>query len=127
MYYYDPNDRRPRRWALLGTALYVLLFAAAFALISFDFTPPAHPEAELYIDLTDAPASAVSRPVPNAGEQRRPETPAAVERTAQTAGELKGGGRTWRCAVAGRNGSDKTANGGYRGGWAAVGGGPYGG
>lgn len=87
MYYYDPNDRRPRRWALLGTALYVLLFAAAFALVSFDFTPPAHPEAELYIDLTDAPAPAVSRTVPNAGEQRRPETPAAVERTAQTAGE----------------------------------------
>lgn len=86
MYYYDPNDRRPHRWALLLTALYVLGFAAAFALVSFDFTPPAHPEAELFIELYDAPALRTV-PTPQAADaERRHSETAERERTAQPEG-----------------------------------------
>ena len=37
MYYYDPNGKSPRRWAAIAAAAYVLLIAASFALVSFDF------------------------------------------------------------------------------------------
>ena len=37
MYYYDPNNRNPRRWATVATAVYALLLIGSFALVSFDF------------------------------------------------------------------------------------------
>ena len=37
MYYYDPNDRTPRKWATVAAACYALLLVVAFALVSFDF------------------------------------------------------------------------------------------
>lgn len=36
MYYYDPNDKRPFRWAAASAAAYVLSAAVAFACVSFD-------------------------------------------------------------------------------------------
>lgn len=35
MYYYDPNDRRPVRWAAIMTTVYVVAVAAAFLLVRF--------------------------------------------------------------------------------------------
>ena len=37
MVYYDPNDRKPRRWAMIALAIYSLTLAAAFSFVSFDF------------------------------------------------------------------------------------------
>lgn len=37
MYYYDPNDKRPKMWAALAAATYVLVLGVSFAFVSFDF------------------------------------------------------------------------------------------
>lgn len=37
MYYYDPNDKRPKQWAALAAAVYALVIGVAFAFVSFDF------------------------------------------------------------------------------------------
>ena len=37
MYYYDPNDNRPKRWAALAAAIYLLVTGCSFAFVSFDF------------------------------------------------------------------------------------------
>lgn len=37
MYYYDPNDKRPKQWAALATVIYALVFGVAFTFVSFDF------------------------------------------------------------------------------------------
>ena len=36
MYYYDPNDRKPRLWAIAALVLYASVLAAAFVFVSFD-------------------------------------------------------------------------------------------
>ncbi len=38
MYYYDPNDRKPRLWAVVALLLYASVLAVAFVFVSFDFT-----------------------------------------------------------------------------------------
>ena len=54
MHYYDPNDRRPRRWALLVAALYLLLLGGSFAFVSFDFSRPAPAVGQMMeIELTE--------------------------------------------------------------------------
>ena len=37
MQYYDPNDRKPRLWAVVVTLLYAVLIGVSFAFVSFDF------------------------------------------------------------------------------------------
>lgn len=38
MYYYDPNDRGPRRWAVIALTLYASVLAIAFWFVSFDIS-----------------------------------------------------------------------------------------
>ena len=38
MYYYDTNEKSPKRWAALVTGIYALLLALCFWLVSFDFS-----------------------------------------------------------------------------------------
>lgn len=38
MHYYDPEDRRPARWAAVAAVAYLLLLLLAFLLVTFDFT-----------------------------------------------------------------------------------------
>ena len=38
MYYYDPNDRKPRLWALLALLLYAAVAGVAFWFVSFDIS-----------------------------------------------------------------------------------------
>ncbi len=85
MEYYDPNDRRPRRWALLVTTLYALSLGSAFAFVSFDFSREELPYEEFVIELYDAPEPA-PRPAEPAAEPRRHEVEAPAERTAQNEG-----------------------------------------
>lgn len=85
MEYYDPNDRRPRRWAILVTMLYVLSLGSAFAFVSFDFTREERPYEEFVIELLDPPVEPPA-PAKTVAEPRRHTTPAPVERTAQSEG-----------------------------------------
>ena len=38
MYYYDTNEKSPKRWAALVTGIYALLLTLCFWLVSFDFS-----------------------------------------------------------------------------------------
>ncbi len=85
MYYYDPDDRRPRRCAAIAAAVYALLLTLAFAFVSFDFTREAGPGEEIEIVLVE-PAPDPPRPVRAPSEPRVHDAPASVERTAQVEG-----------------------------------------
>ena len=85
MHYYDPNDRRPRRWALLAAALYLLLLGGSFAFVSFDFSRPATAVGQMMeIELTEPEEPPT--PVKTAEEPRVHQTAAPEERTAQADG-----------------------------------------
>ena len=76
MYYYDPDNKSPRRWAMIATAVYGVLLAGSFALVSFDFSP-----------VTDKPGEPPRPPVKVANEPRVHDVAAPVEQTAQVAGK----------------------------------------
>ena len=76
MYYYDPNNRNPRRWATVATAVYALLLIGSFALVSFDFRQiHDKPGDTITIDFTEPPAL------------EPPKRTAPVEQTAQVSGK----------------------------------------
>lgn len=88
MYYYDPNDRRPRRWAIVVTALYALSLGAAFAFVSFDFTRTEPQLDEIVIEFIEPEPPVAPPPPPQRVVQPRVHEKAApVEQTAQVAGE----------------------------------------
>ena len=78
MYYYDPDNKNPRRWAMIAAGAYALLFAVSFAVVSFDFAPaPDKPGDTILVDFTEPPAD----------EPRVHDVAATEERTAQVAGK----------------------------------------
>ena len=85
MYYYDPNDRRPRRWATVAAAAYALLLTFAFAFVSFDFTRTAELGEEIEIEFVE-PVPEPPRPVRAPSEPRVHDRAAAEEQTAQVEG-----------------------------------------
>lgn len=86
MHYYDPNDRKPRRWATIAAAVYALLLIVSFAFVSFDFRRIAEkPGDTIEIELVE-PAPEPPRPVKAPAEPRVHEKPAPEERTAQAEG-----------------------------------------
>lgn len=87
MYYYDPNDRQPRRWAVTAAALYALLLAAAFVWVSFDFSQSEErPRDTLFVEFVEPEPEPPRRPVPPAVEPRVHDVAAPEEQTAQAAG-----------------------------------------
>ena len=89
MYYYDPNGKSPRRWAAIAAAAYVLLIAASFALVSFDFRKiHDKPGDTILVDFTEPPVPERPKPpVKAATEPRVHDKAAPVEQTAQVAGK----------------------------------------
>lgn len=89
MYYYDPDNRSPRRWAIVAAAVYGVLLAGSFAAVSFDFTPALEkPGDTILIDLTEpAPEEPPRPPVKVATEPRQHDEAAPVEQVAQAAGK----------------------------------------
>lgn len=89
MYYYDPDNKSPRRWAMIAAAAYVLLLAGSFALVSFDFAPALDkPGDTILVDFTEPPVPEPSKPpVKVANEPRVHDVAAPVEQTAQVAGK----------------------------------------
>ena len=73
MYYYDPDNKSPRRWAMIATAVYGVLLAGSFALVSFDFS-----------SVTDKPGDTI---LVDFTEPRVHDVAAPVEQTAQVAGK----------------------------------------
>ena len=89
MYYYDPDNKSPRRWAMIATAVYGVLLAGSFALVSFDFSPVTDkPGDTILVDFTEPPVPEPPRPpVQVANEPRVHDVAAPVEQTAQVAGK----------------------------------------
>ena len=89
MHYYDPNDKSPRRWAVIAAAAYVLLLAVSFASVSFDFRQiHDKPGDTILVDFTEPPKPEPPKPpVRTAPEPRVHDKAAPVEQTAQVAGK----------------------------------------
>ena len=88
-YYYDPESRSPRRWALLAAAVYALLLVGAFLGVSFDVTAVVEkPGDTILVDFTEPPAPEPPKPpVKPAVEPRLHDAVAPEEQTAQVAGK----------------------------------------
>lgn len=89
MYYYDPDNRSPRRWAVIAAAAYGVLLAGSFALVTFDFAPALEkPGDTILVDFTEPPVAEPPKPpVKVAAEPRVHDEAAPVEQVAQAAGK----------------------------------------
>ncbi len=89
MYYYDPDNRSPRRWAVIAAAAYGVLLAGSFALVTFDFAPALEkPGDTILVDFTEPPVAEPPKPpVKVATEPRMHDEAAPVEQVAQVAGK----------------------------------------
>lgn len=89
MYYYDPDNKTPRRWAIIASAAYGVLLVGSFALVSFDFTPALEkPGDTILVDFTEPPVvEPPRRPVRVANEPRVHDVVAPEEQTAQVSGK----------------------------------------
>ena len=89
MYYYDPDNKNPRRWAAVAAAVYCVLLAGSFALVSFDVSQAVEkPGDTILVDFTEPPVPAPPKPpVKIATEPRVHDVAAPVEQTAQVAGK----------------------------------------
>lgn len=89
MQYYDPNDRKPRLWAVVVTLLYAALIGVSFAFVSFDFRRIDEKVGdEIEIELYDPPVRETPpTPVKPSPEPRVHEKAAPVEQTAQVEGK----------------------------------------
>ncbi len=89
MYYYDTEHRAPRRWAALATALYAVLLAVAFVVVSFE-RPVEIPQVAdtMYIDLTELIPEATEEPRHHEVEAPT-EQVAAPAQTEQVAEEVR--------------------------------------
>lgn len=88
MYYYDPNDRKPRRWALLALLFYAVVLTTAFVCVSFDFSEIVAKPDTIEIELIE-PEQEPERPQPPVvvtNEPRVHDQPAPEERIAQVEG-----------------------------------------
>lgn len=89
MYYYDPDNRSPRRWAILAAAAYGVLLVGSFSLVTFDFAPALEkPGDTILVDFTEPPVPEPPRPpVKVVREPRQHDEAAPVEQVAQAAGK----------------------------------------
>ena len=90
MYYYNPDDRKPRRWALLALLLYASLLAAGFCCVSFDFSRIVDKADTIEIEFIEPEPTPEPEPpqppVETTTEPRVHEQPAPEERIAQVDG-----------------------------------------
>lgn len=89
MYYYDPNDRKPRLWAVVVTLLYAAPIGVSFAFVSFDFRRiEVKVGDEIEIELYDPPVRETPpTPVKPSPQPRVHEQAAVEEQTAQVEGK----------------------------------------
>ncbi len=70
MYYYDPNDKSPRRWAVCAAVLYALALGGAFAFVSFDFRQPDRLDSMIEIEFVEPKPEPPQPPAKPAPEPR---------------------------------------------------------
>ena len=90
MQYYDPNDRKPRLWAVVVTLLYAVLIGVSFAFVSFDFRRIEEKVGdEIEIELYDPPVRETPPPTPvkPTPEPRVHQQTAPTEQNAQVGGK----------------------------------------
>lgn len=88
MYYYDPDNRTPRRWAIVAAAVYGVVLVGSFAVVTFDFTPALEkPGDTIVIDFTEPVEEPPRPPVKVASEPRMHDEAAPEEQVAQAAGK----------------------------------------
>lgn len=88
MYYYDPDNKSPRRWAIVAAVVYGGLVVGSFAAVTFDFTPALEkPGDTILIDFTEPAEEPPRPPVKVATEPRVHDEAAPVEQVAQAAGK----------------------------------------
>ena len=87
MYYYDPDNKNPRRWAAVAAAVYCVLLAGSFVLVSFDVSQAVEkPGDTILVDFTEPPVPEPPKPpVKIATEPRVHDVAAPVDQTAQVA------------------------------------------
>lgn len=85
MYYYDPNDRKPRLWAVIALVIYSAVLGAAFWFVSFDFSRIVEkPDATIEIEIIEPEPPKPAVVVPS--EQRIHEHATSEERVSQVDG-----------------------------------------
>lgn len=88
MYYYDPDNKSPRRWAIVAAVVYGVLLAGSFAVVTFDFTPALEkPGDTILVDFTEPVEEPPRPPVKVAEEPRVHDEAAPEEQVAQAAGK----------------------------------------
>lgn len=88
MYYYDPDNKSPRKWAILAASAYALLLVGSFALVTFDFSPALEkPGDTILVDFTEPPVELPRPPVKVATQPRVHDEAAPEERVAQVTGK----------------------------------------
>ena len=93
MYYYDPDNKNPRRWAMIAAGAYALLFAVSFAVVSFDFAPaPDKPGDTILVDFTEPPAPEPPRPPVKTADEPRVHDVAAPEERPKALFRMNKGG-----------------------------------
>ena len=89
MYYYDPDNKNPRRWAAVAAAVYCVLLAGSFALVSFDVSQAVEkPGDTILVDFTEPPVPEPPKP-PGPWKPLKPPPPG---RPPGPRGPLGGGG-----------------------------------
>ena len=87
MYYYDPNDKRPLRWACTAAAVYLLSVGLAFAFVSFDFDAERMTGDEIIVDFVKpAPVPSPEPPKVNVREPQMHDNVSAEENEQQASG-----------------------------------------
>ncbi len=87
MHYYNPNDRRPRRWALISALIYALVLGVSFSVVNFDFNANIEQNNEIVIDFTEPPTPEPPRPPAKPTVQpREHDVVDPVEQTQQVTG-----------------------------------------
>lgn len=88
MNYYSEDTSASRRWATIVLVVYIVVLAASFGFVSFDFRVPEKAGDVILVDLTEPPVLEPTKPpieVPN--EPRMHTEAAPVEHTAQVSGK----------------------------------------
>lgn len=88
MYYYDPNDRKPRRWAILALLFYMAVLVSAFVFVTFDISRIVEKPDTIEIEFLEPEPQPDPEPQPveSADEPRMHEEPAPREELAQNNG-----------------------------------------
>lgn len=91
MYYYEPNDKRPVRWAVLLTLLYAVVVVCAFLFVTFDIDEALRAADEIVVEFVEPepPVEQPEPPRPEVAEPRMHDVVAAEDNERKVSGTDK--------------------------------------